>query len=70
MARDARPEQKWSQLGYRIAFFVFYSFSGTIGANFIPVVCGGICLYALEHCHIWFYTTRVVAQEENLVEKF
>jgi len=28
MANDTQPTQKWNHLGYRIAFFVFYSFSG------------------------------------------
>jgi len=70
MARDARPEQRWNHLGYRCAFFIFYAFSGTIAANFLPVLFCGLSLYILEQCHVWFYNIKVVAQEQDLVEKF
>lgn len=70
MAKDAQPPQKWNHLGYRSAFFVFYCFSGAIAANFLPVLLAGLCLYGLDQCHIWFYNTKVIAQEKDLVKKF
>ena len=70
MAKETQPEQKWNHLGYRSAFFVFYCFSGAIAANFLPVLLAGLCLYGLDQCHIWFYNTKVIAQEKDLVEKF
>ncbi|MCW8859922.1 MAG: hypothetical protein OQK50_02295 [Deltaproteobacteria bacterium] len=70
MAKDAEPVKNWHHLGYRSVFFIFYCFSGAIAANFLPVLLGGLCLYGLDQCHIWFYNTRVIAQEKDLVEKF
>lgn len=58
MANDARPVQKWNHLGYRSAFFVFYSFSGAIAANFLPVLLVGVSLYGLDQLHIWFYHAK------------
>lgn len=70
MARDAQPGQSWNHLGYRSAFFIFYAFSGAIAANFIAVLFCGLSLYILEQSHVWFYNTKVIAQEKDLVEKF
>jgi len=55
MANDARPIQKWNHLGYRSAFFVFYSFSGAISTNFVAVLIVALSLYGLDQLHIWFY---------------
>ncbi len=58
MANAAQPTQKWNHLGYRSAFYIFYSFSGAIAANFLPVLLVGISLYGLDQLHIWFYHAK------------
>ena len=58
MANDARPTEKWNHLGYRSAFFVFFSFSGVISANFLPVLLVGLSLYGLDQLHIWFFHVK------------
>ena len=65
MARDMRPERRWHHLGYRGAFYFFYSFSGSIAENFLPVLFVGICLYALDQFHIRFYHSRITAEERH-----
>ena len=55
IAQDIKPIVKWSHLGYRSIFFVFYSFSGTIADNFFPVLLIGMFLYTLDQYHIFHY---------------
>lgn len=70
MARGAQPEPRWNHLGYRTAFFVFYSFSGAIADNFIPVVLVGFALYLLDHCHIQMYNLKMAAEEREVLKNF
>ena len=67
MANAARPEQKWTQLGYRVVFYLFYSFSGTLSSHFVAVLSIGLLLYALEQLHIWLYTEKLVRREQELL---
>ncbi len=69
MANDAKPTQKWNHLGYRCAFFGFYCFSGTIAANFLPVLLVGLSLYSLDQCHIWFYNAKENHEGKGLLGK-
>ena len=69
MANDAQPTQKWNHLGYRIAFFAFYSFSGAIAANFLPVLLVGLSLYGLDECHIWLHNTKENHEGKGLLGK-
>lgn len=59
IAYNKKPKFQLSNLGYRSAFFVFFCFSGTISANFIPVLLVGISLYGLEQTHISLYNYKV-----------
>ena len=52
---DQQPIIKWTHLGYRSIFYVFYCFSGVIAANFIPVLLIGLGLYTLDQFHILYY---------------
>ena len=69
IANDAQPTQKWNHLGYRSVFFVFYCFSGTIAANFLPVLVVGLSLYGLDQCHIWLYNAKASHEEKGLLGK-
>ncbi len=69
MANDAQPTQKWNHLGYRIAFFAFYSFSGAIAANFLPVLLVGLSLYGLDECHIWLHNAKENHEGKGLLGK-
>lgn len=55
LVTDQKPIIKWSHLGYRSIFFIFYCFSGSIAENFIPVFLIGIGLYILDQFHISYY---------------
>ncbi len=68
VAGNSRPASRWNHLGYRCAFFVFYSFSGAIAANFVSVLCVGLFLYALDQFHIWFYCSNVDHQNGSPLE--
>ncbi|PLY04626.1 MAG: hypothetical protein C0622_02540 [Desulfuromonas sp.] len=70
MARDEPPELKWQNLGYRTAFFMFYSFSGAVAEHFVPVFVSGLLLYAMEQCHIKLYSVRMITEERELPERF
>jgi hypothetical protein len=67
MANDTRPASTWKNLGYRSAFYLFYSFSGTLAGHYIPVLVVGLCLYALDQCHIWIYNCRTLQQQKQLL---
>ncbi|HEY5672301.1 MAG TPA: hypothetical protein VIR78_01225 [Malonomonas sp.] len=69
MANVTRPEQKWTQLGYRTVFYLFYSFSGTLSSHFIAVFSIGMLLYALEQGHLWLYTQKLVRREQELLSE-
>ena len=62
IAKDKAPESRWSQLGYRSAFFLFYGFSGMIAMNFIPVLMVGLFLYGLDQLHVVYYEKHVQGQ--------
>jgi cytochrome bd-type quinol oxidase subunit 2 len=69
MANDAKPTQKWNHLGYRSAFFIFYCFSGTIAANFLPVLMVGLALYGLDQFHIGIYNAKINHEGKGLLGK-
>jgi len=69
MASDRRPADNWNHLGYRSAFFVFYSFSGAVADNFLAVLLVGLLLYGLEQCHVWSYSARGDHHEKAVGEK-
>jgi TctA family transporter len=69
MANASRPEQKWSQLGYRTVFYLFYSFSGTLSGHFVAVFTIGILLYGLDQLNVWQYTEKVLRREKLLLSE-
>ncbi len=69
MANDAQPTPKWSHLGYRSVFFIFYCFSGAIAANFLPVLLVGLSLYGLDQCHIWISNAKENHEGKGLLGK-
>lgn len=69
MANDNKPTQKWNHLGYRSAFFVFYCFSGSIAANFLPVLVAGLALYGLEQFQIGIYNAKMNHEGKGLLGK-
>ena len=67
IANEYAPASSWKHLGYRAAFFLFYSFSGSIATHFAPVVLVGLSLYALDQFHIWFYNAKAVQEQKELL---
>lgn len=70
IASDSVPAPAWKNLGYRSAFYLFYSFSGAISGHFIPVLLVGLFLYALDQCHIWVYNSKAVQERNELLKRF
>lgn len=66
MANDAEPIPKWTHLGYRTVFYVFYIFSGSLANHFMAVFFVGICLYGVEQTHLLVHSNRVAHQEKEL----
>lgn len=67
MANDDEPTLKWSHLGYRAFFYLFYALSGALVNHFMAVFFIGIFLYGVEQVHIWTYCNRVAHQDKELL---
>jgi hypothetical protein len=67
LASDAEPLLRWSQLGYRSVFYLFYLFSGSLASHFMAVFFIGLFLYGFEQLHIWVYSSRVAHQNKELL---
>lgn len=67
MANDGEPLLRWSHLGYRTVFYLFYAFSGSLANHFMAVFFIGFFLYAVEQAHIWTYCSRVARRDEGLL---
>ncbi|MBW6509192.1 MAG: hypothetical protein K0A94_06545 [Desulfuromonadales bacterium] len=60
LASRSRPESTWNHLGYRSAFYFFYSFTGGIADHFLPVLLVGLLLYGLDQCHLRCYNQGTI----------
>lgn len=60
LASRTKPVGTWNHLGYRSAFYFFYSFSGGIADHFLPVLLVGLLLYGLDQCHLRFYNQGTI----------
>lgn len=60
LAFRTKPTSTWHQLGYRSAFYFFYSFTGSIAEHFLPVLLVGLLLYALDQCHLHLYNQGTI----------
>lgn len=65
-----KPTRTWNHLGYRSAFYFFYSFSGSISGHFLPVLLIGLLLYGLDQCQLRLYNQDLLqgfsSMSENL----
>ncbi|WP_303721439.1 hypothetical protein [Malonomonas rubra] len=66
MTNYAVPVVKWSQLGYRSSFYLFYAFSGGLDNHFMVVFYLVIFLYGVEQGHVWFYGSWLEHREKEL----
>jgi hypothetical protein len=60
LAHRTKPTSTWNHLGYRSAFYFFYSFTGSIAGQFIPVLLVGLWLYALDQCQLRLYNQGAI----------
>lgn len=64
------PTRTWNHLGYRSAFYFFYSFTGSISGHFLPVLLAGLLLYGLDQCQLRLYNQGTIhgfnGMSENL----
>lgn len=70
MSEQARPTGQWNHLGYRVAFYLFYAFSGSIAPHFLAVLLVGMSLYLLNLVHAWVYALHWSRNPEQLPEGF
>lgn len=62
------PLRTWNHLGYRSAFYFFYSFSGAIGEHFIPVLLAGLILYGLDQCQLRQYSHKLIHGYDSMTD--
>lgn len=55
LANRTKPSSTWNHLGYRSAFYFFYSFTGSLGGHFLLVLLIGLLLYGLDQCQLRLY---------------
>lgn len=60
LAKRIKPTSTWNHLGYRSAFYFFYSFTGSIAEYFLPVLLVGLLLYGLDQCHLRLYNQGTI----------
>ncbi len=60
LVNRSKPTSTWNHLGYRSAFYFFYSFTGSIAEHFLPVLMVGLLLYGLDQCHLRLYNQGTI----------
>jgi hypothetical protein len=64
-----RPSLKWTYLGYRLVFYLFYSFSNSLAENFMSVFVAGMILFGLEQMNTLTYSLKIQPREGGLMGK-
>jgi len=64
-----RPSLKWTYLGYRLVFYLFYSFSNSLAENFMSVFVAGLILFGLEQMNTLTYSLKTQPREGGLMGK-
>lgn len=64
-----RPSLKWTYLGYRLVFYLFYSFSNSLAENFMSVFVAGLILFGLEQMNIAAYSLKTQPRKGALSEE-
>lgn len=67
MSNADGPVFKWSHLGYRSTFYLFYALSGSLASHFLAVFFICAFLYGIEQVHIWVYGNRIEQQANELL---
>jgi hypothetical protein len=70
MARGTPPSNSWLQLGYLIAFFIFFHFAEALDENFWAVLTAGGMILGLEAFHGWTYWMARIRQEQAVLARF
>lgn len=65
----ARPSLKWTYVGYRLVFYLFYSFSYSLAENFMGVFVSGLILFGLEQMNIATYSLKTQPRKRALPEE-
>lgn len=65
----SRPSLKWAYLGYRLVFYLFYSFSYSLAENFMGVFVAGLILFGLEQMNIATYSMKAQPRKGALSEE-
>lgn len=53
MTAASRRAQGWSQLGYRVSFYLIYLLAAALAERFVVVLAAGVLLYGLEQLYLW-----------------
>lgn len=64
-----RPSLKWTYLGYRLVFYLFYSFSSSLDEHFMGAFVAGLILFGLEQMNIVTYSLKTQPRQGALPEK-
>lgn len=69
LSNDDDPVFKWSHLGYRSTFYLFYALSGSLSSHFLAVFFVCAFLYGIEQVHLWVYANRIERQANELLSE-
>jgi len=66
---ETRIVKRWFHFSFRVAFYLFYGFSGALSGHFLFVFSLGLFLYVSEQVSTWFSQNRGEELEGELVEE-
>lgn len=62
-----KPRRTWSHVGFRILFYGLYFISDALSAHVLVVFITGILVLGLEQYALWFYASRTIRNEQQLL---
>lgn len=62
-----KPQRTWSHVGFRILFYGLYFISDALSAHILLVFVTGILVLGLEQYALWFYASRTIRDERQLL---
>lgn len=62
-----KPRRTWSHVGFRVLFYMLYFISDALSTHILTVFLTGILVLGLEQYALWFYASRTIREERQLL---
>lgn len=62
-----KPQRTWSHVGFRVLFYGLYFTSDALSGHLLTVFITGILVLGLEQYALWFYASRTIRNELQLL---